>query len=215
MRSLINKRDALTPIIDSCAADVVALTETWLTDKIYSEELFHCDKNYVVYRRDRDLKPGGGVLIAVADNIVSARIALTTSLELVCVRAVIDHQNTLICACYRPPNAPTTFCDELHDVLNFLVSEFPHSPLLLLGDFNFPRISWASQFPSVFGSSAESQSFINLCLNFNLAQLVSGPTRTGTTSSNTLDLVLVSNPNLVHSLTCLPGISDHCFYIFL
>lgn len=125
MRSAVNKREALACIFDSCAADVVVLTETWLTDKILSEELFHCDKNYVVHRHDRDLKSGGGVLIAVADNIVSYRISLLSSLEVVCVRIVINHQNILLCACYRSPSAPSTFCDELHDILNFLVSEFP------------------------------------------------------------------------------------------
>lgn len=76
----VNKREALASIFDSYAADVAVLTETWLTDKIISDELFHCDKNYVVHPRDRDLKSGGGVLIVVADNIVSYRIPLLSSL---------------------------------------------------------------------------------------------------------------------------------------
>lgn len=120
----------------------------------------------------------------------------------------------MLCACYRSPSAPSTFWDELHDILNFLVSEFPQSPLFLLGDFNFPKIRWTSLSTFVVGTSAKIQSFLNLCLNFNLTQLVSGPTRAGTTSYNTLDLILVTEPNLIHSLTCFPGLSDHCFLHF-
>lgn len=40
VRSVLNKRGALSSIFDDCAADVVVLTETWLTPNIASVELF-------------------------------------------------------------------------------------------------------------------------------------------------------------------------------
>lgn len=40
--------------------------------------------------------------------------------------------------------------------------------------------------------------------------MVTEPTRTAVTSANVLDLILTTTPNLLHSLTCFPGVSDHC-----
>lgn len=40
IRSVSSKRDELSSVIDSCDADVVVLTETWLSAKVGSNEFF-------------------------------------------------------------------------------------------------------------------------------------------------------------------------------
>lgn len=50
--------------------DIVAVTDSHLDDTILDAELF--PPNYVVYRKDRNRK-GGGVLLAVRDEILSTR----------------------------------------------------------------------------------------------------------------------------------------------
>lgn len=62
IRSLYSKKESLSASINESEADVIALTETWLSRKIASNELFQCNKKYGVYRRDRGCKIGGGVL---------------------------------------------------------------------------------------------------------------------------------------------------------
>jgi hypothetical protein len=46
--------------------DLIILTETWLHKNISSAEFF--DASYTVFRRDRDIKRGGGVLIALKNE---------------------------------------------------------------------------------------------------------------------------------------------------
>ncbi|CAH2096644.1 unnamed protein product [Euphydryas editha] len=52
--------------------DIISLTETWLLDGVFDQELF--DDRYLVWRRDRNYlnthqKYGGGVLLAVRRDI--------------------------------------------------------------------------------------------------------------------------------------------------
>lgn len=185
-----------------------------MSAKIDNKEVFECEKTFNIYRSDRVNRLGGGVLIAVAENLHSYHISHASCLEMVCVCVRINHRDMIFCACYRPPNASLTFCAQLHDVLNSLVVRFPHSPVFLLGDFNFPKILWSGMCPVPSDLSGETSEFINLCTDFNFSQLITQPTRVTASSSNILDLVLTTTPDLVHSLSFLPGLSDHCFVHF-
>ena len=40
IRSVIKKRDELCSVLDSASADIIVLTETWLSSKIRNDELF-------------------------------------------------------------------------------------------------------------------------------------------------------------------------------
>ena len=68
-QSLDGKRASLANRIASTLPDVVIGTETWLTPQITSASCF--PDTYTVYRKDRVGKTGGGVLIAVKNNIES------------------------------------------------------------------------------------------------------------------------------------------------
>lgn len=203
-----NKRDALSALIDTCEADVAVLTETWLSAKIENHEIFNCEKKYVFYRCDRRTRSGGGVLIAVKDCLRSFSVPVVSTLELVAVCVRINHKD-VVCGCYRPPYLTTGFSNELHDVLNKLRLRFRAASLLLLGDFNFQNVSWSPPFPTLSPASPESTSFLNMCLDFNLIQLVNTQTRTTLASSTVLDLVLTTHPQVVKSLSVMPGVSDH------
>lgn len=205
----MNKRDELSSLVHACLADVIVLTETWLSAKIDSRELFHSEKNYNFYRCDRGDRSGGGVLIAVSNEFVSFNINVASELELVCVCIRMCHKDFILYACYRPPNSPSGFSDKFHDVLNKMRVRFPAAVFFILGDFNLPDISWCVPQPSVSTGSSECVSFVNVCSDFNLIQLVKCPTRVTTTSSNILDLVLTTHPDLVTSLSVVPGLSDH------
>lgn len=214
MRSVLNKRVELSSAIDSCSTDIVGLTETWLSAKVKNEEILDCEKCYKFYRCDRDCRSGGGVLLAIADNLASCVIPVLSSLELVCVRVLIDSREIIFCVCYRSPTASSSFCNDLHDVINQLFVRYPKSPLFILGDFNFPDIMWERDSVTLKHSSAESKEFFTFCHDFNLTQLVDFPTRITPTSANILDIILTTTPDLASPLTHLPGISDHCIIQF-
>lgn len=55
IRSVIPKRDDINSVIDSCDADIVILTESWLSSKVSSCEIFNCSRSlmFIVGTEDR------------------------------------------------------------------------------------------------------------------------------------------------------------------
>lgn len=60
------------------------------------------------------------------------------------------------------PPAPLKFFAELHDALNSATLRFLHAPIILLGDFNFPIITWLVSKLATAGLNNEAVSFIIL-----------------------------------------------------
>lgn len=209
IRSVIKKRDELCSIIDTTDADVVVLTETWLSGRIRNSELFDGSKKFNVYRNDRQDRCGGGVLIAIADHIKSFSLNIACDIELTWVGLVLNHKKWIMGVCYRPPSSSSSFVETLHNAINRIVMRYPSAPIFLLGDFNFPAISWSDDVHCMNVHTTECNSFINLCLDFNLSQLVLHPTRVSPTTASVLDLILATHPEHASDITYLPGISDH------
>lgn len=132
---------------------------------------------------------------------------------MVCAAVTLVHQKIILAICYRPPSSPT-FVHELHDAISVISTRFPSSPLLLLGDFNFPNISWNTQPPCLCPFSANANEFLDLCSLFSLSQLVTHATRLSSKTANTLDLVLTNRPDFISTISYLPGISDHSLLNF-
>lgn len=214
IRSLIRKREDLCSVIDSCDADLIVLTETWLSAKICNTELFHCQKRYNIYRNDRNGKSGGGVLLAVADTVVSFHVPIACDLEIVWVCVCLNYKRWIFGVCYRPPTKYPTFSSVLHDCINQIILRFPGSPIVLMGDFNYPNIKWSDVRPSVVPFSTEASEFTTLCSDVNLVQLVTSPTRVTSSSSSVLDLILTTHPDSIPSVSYLPGLSDHSMLHF-
>lgn len=111
IRSVFPKRDSLSSLINDTGADIVVLTETWLSDKIQTGELFQCNKKFTVYRLDRADRRGGGVLIAINSCFESFRLSVTTNLELLWCCLSIGFKKNNHRACYRPPNPDYDFAE--------------------------------------------------------------------------------------------------------
>lgn len=195
--------------MNDCDADVVALTETWLSSSVSNDEIFQCAKQYKVFRCDRLDRRGGGVLLAVQDSIECFSVPILTDIESTwcCIRT--GFKNLILGVCYRPPSSPPNFCESFHDCLNQITVRFPGATVILLGDFNFPDIQWSDAYQCSVATSSESLHFSAICSDFGLSQLVQYPTRVTSTSSSLLDLVFTSSPDLVSPITLMPGFSDH------
>lgn len=202
-------RIQLNSIISSMEAKLVILTETWLNSTVENTEIFQTDVTYDVYRCDREDRQGGGVLIAVSQTISSFQVEVVSSLETVWVGISSKHTKIILGVCYRPPNYTSSFVDQLHDVLSYVVTRYPSSPIFLFGDMNFPNITWHAGVPLLDPFSTQSQQFLDFCNCFNFTQVVTKPTRVTNESSNTLDLVLSTHPDFISPIIYLPGLSDH------
>lgn len=113
----------------------------------------------------------------------------------------------MVGVCYRPPIPDCTLAHQLHDVLANVVSTYPECSLSLFDDFNFPSIVWPV--PIQIYSKSECGHYIQVCIEFNLCQLVTSPTRVTPESSNVLELILTNTPEFYSDISCLDGLSDH------
>lgn len=201
IRSKLPKRVQLESYLADSKPDVVLLTETWLHADVCDSELYHTSNQYAIYRHDRAHKKGGGVLIAINKTIPSFLVDTDSALEVVWVACPTLFGKLLMGVCYRPPASDRLFVSDLHKTISRALEQFPTNKIYLFGDFNFPDINWSR----LSSSSSESSDFIELCLEFNLTQIVTEPTR----GTNILDLILTTEPHSISPVVQLDGFSDH------
>ena len=194
----------LCPIV-SVQPDIVIGTETWLSKDIKSSELF--PDSYTVYRKDRDGTKGGGVLIAVKDNIKSSVVTeLNSEAEILWVQLMTTHKRLLyICAYYRSHVSDSASLELFENSLRrALLARNPK--VIIGGDFNLPDWDWKTNTlkkPASFPNLHHK--FLDIIDDLGMAQIVEEPTR----EDNTLDLVVTNTPNLIPRLEIMPGLSDH------
>ena len=103
-RSLVNKLSKFQSLIYSSNYDIVLVSETWLSDSIFDQEIL--PTNYCIFRKDRHSR-GGGAMIAVRDTIPTIAVKISTalvsnSIEVVSVNLMLRKPITLCCI-YIPP----------------------------------------------------------------------------------------------------------------
>lgn len=89
-----------------------------------------------------------------------------------------------------------------------LISSHRQACIILFRDFNLPAINWSNLAEST-GRHNTKAGFVNTCLSFGLAQLVTNPTRQTDHTSTILDLGFSYTPDSVKSITYHPGLSGH------
>ncbi|WAR23523.1 hypothetical protein MAR_037192, partial [Mya arenaria] len=108
---------------------------------------------------------------------------------------------------YMPHESDLQSLLELEKSLD-LVSKLKGTKLIL-GDFNFPKLTWDSEHtphlkPS-FSPSTVYDKFLDIINDQNMTQMVSENTR----NDNILDIFLTTNLTFVDKVNIIPGISDH------
>ena len=138
--SLNNKWGDLTAVAGK--ADIIAVTETWLTPKFKSTALQ--PPYFVDYRADRiDGRTGGGSLLLVSkdyETIEAERLTTPNIQSAACVLKLSGKRIAVACV-YRSPSATPEEGFELTEYLGKLTKE---DRVLLMGDFNAPEIDWSA-----------------------------------------------------------------------
>ena len=139
----INEQVEIEDLLCSQELDVLLGTESHLDDNIFNSEIF--PSNFSVYRKDRN-KYGGGVFVAIRENLPSYQIHTDSSLEIIWVRIHINLNSDIILGSfYRPPNSSSSVLNDLGDSLCYIKSQFPNTKIILGGDFNCPGINWQTE----------------------------------------------------------------------
>lgn len=207
IRSILPKSVALSSLVDSCSASLIALTETWLNDTVHDNNIFVSGSVYNFFRCDRQNRRGGGVLIALRKEFLGVLIHIKSFLECVFVSLKCGPTKIIVGVFYRPPDMKEAFSCEFHRILSEVCIRFPKCVLIIFGDFNFPVINWSTL--SVAATETEAHAFLQSCLDFSLSQLITLPTRRSDTSANVLDLILTNDPDICSDIVHLDGLSDH------
>ena len=86
--------------------DILAVTETFLSNNVNDSELVDCSK-YRVFRKDRDRR-GGGVMVMVRSNLMNLPAArrkdLETDCEIIWIELLRRNKPVLFGVYSRPPN---------------------------------------------------------------------------------------------------------------
>lgn len=174
--------------------DIFIFTETWLTNNVMSSELgFH---NYDIYRYDRTtqtsmLSRGGGVLIAVRNNLQSKLIVIeNNSIELLFVLLNISNLTIIIGSVYIPNKSNENVYNSYFDYIETLYKKYQNAIFLLLGDFNLP----SANFSNAYSYFDDKLALLNLsqlnCIKNNKNTILDYVL----TNSTTTDVDLCINP---------------------
>ena len=206
-RSVKNKIPDLHQVIQQTKPDVICCTETWLKPEINTPEIFPSNLGYQVYRDDRISAPGGGVLLAISNKILSQEQPdLKSDCNGVWAKISIKGIKDIYISSFYKPHEDDAL--SLHELWRS-VSKIPKNAYVwILGDFNMPDIDWPTQsYVTNCRFKLIYESFLENIVNYNLEQMVKIPTR----GKNILDLFLTNIPSMVHNIQTLPslGSSDH------
>ena len=199
-RSIVNKRNELNIMVEDIDPHIIGITESWATLDISDAELGM--KGYVMFRKDRLGRRGGGVILYIKKSIQAYEIKLEKEAE--CEEAVwcniITGKSTLtVGLVYRSPNISMEENEKIHNA----IKEVSKRDCIIMGDFNHGHIQWTS----LQSTGREDQEFFNLVQDSFLSQLVLEATR----GENVLYIVLSSQKEFVDNVKiCEPlGCSDH------
>ena len=197
---------------------MIVMTESHLTPEVLDDEIKI--PNFNVYRSDREERRCGGVLILLHETYLVSNSDIVKFSNSVCEMLMIYIEKLkvhLICV-YRPPDTKKEeFTPIIKQIDSYLSKISSAHNVMILGDFNFPFLSWYEAEDSVIyrhksGANSDEKSQAEMLLNLTdkhlLNQIITKPTRL----NNTLDLVFLNNNDFIcqhHVEEVSNSISDH------
>jgi len=154
----------------------LSITSCGLTDSIYDQEIL--PTNFTIYHKDQD-SSGGGVKIAVRNNINTEIIPLDCCLEVLSLKIGI-HSPFVLCIVYIPLSSSLDQYLTLFSYLTEITSG--NHPVVIIGDFNLPDINWNT----LTATSHISTLFCDLVYDLNFTQHINTTTHI---QGNILDLI--------------------------
>lgn len=184
VRSLLPSFQDFKNILLEYDFSIVGLSETWLNKHIDNSHV--AVDGYQLLRNDRDSR-GGGVAFYINNTLNYKIINFHQGTEQLWVATRMNKLNYVVGVVYRPQHCHyTDFINTLEDYLSEAVSTA--DAVVLLGDFNIDL--------NVVGS-LQADALVDAVATFGLVQIIETPTRITQTRSSLIDLIFVSDRNLV------------------
>ena len=189
-------------IVKDLAADLktsfIILTEIWQIDPKYYKIPNYHEASVTI----RDKKRGGGVAIFSSVDFPSPKPyevlnKIYKSIEVIAIETIIDKSNFIIVGIYKPPDKSfSVFLKELRNILQILIKS--DKKFLISGDFNV----------NLLDQNQNSISYLDILDEFQVKQLVKGPTRITSKSKTNLDHFL-TNVDFISAYPTHHRIADH------
>ena len=159
-------------------------------------------EGYVMFRKDRMGRRGGGVLLYIKETIPAYEVQLQEEAdckEAIWCKLVTGHTTVTIGVVYRCPNITKQNNENIHNA----ISEVSKGDCIIMGDFKHGNIKW----DTLQSTGVEDQQFLCLIQDNFLTQYVLEPTR----AARILDIVLSSQKEFVDNVVIQEplGSSDH------
>ena len=140
-RSIIKKKSDLDFMIADMEPDIIGITESWAHKDMVDAELML--SGYVMFRKDRQERMGGGVIMYIKDSTQAYEIQMEKEAECEeAIRCNIATQNSTLTIglIYRSPNIRQEDDGKLHNA----IKEISKRECVIIGDFNHGHIQWKS-----------------------------------------------------------------------
>jgi hypothetical protein len=181
--------------------DILGVSETWLNNKLKDTDIASKEE-YLIHRKDRTNRKGGGVMLMVKANIKSKRRDDLESMaqehnEIIAVELEPEPNNKIIVlTAYRSQQDPYEhFLTNFENTLqNCVTNNF--NKILIIGDFNYSKIKWHPSLDKKLPQHCRE--FMHVLSGYGLKQLNKNPSRAQT--NNILDLVLSNFPDKVSNI---------------
>lgn len=177
MRGLNTKLSSVVSFPDIFSYDIFGLTETWFSPHTDISKFFPTS-NFSVFRDERSLRKGGGVLLAINSSFRSSRVniflpdSLKAFVNFVAIQLFLNNTKLIILLLYIPPSIKINLFSKIFECFqdqSFLLK----SNLLVLGDFNIPHFIeylTLSNSNDLFHRNNKSEALLSFARTFNLAQ---------------------------------------------
>ena len=141
--------------------DIIGITESWTDDRISDEEIQI--EGFAMFRQDRLVSKGGGVLLYIRDSLVASAIKLDNDFpeQVWCKLRYNGHHDILVGVCYRTPTE-NVYGHIAHEQLRDLFLKISDRDFILMGNFNYKGIDWSNKCSD--NSSVDSRLFLE-CIN--------------------------------------------------
>ena len=210
-QSVKGKAADVAALIEMYQPDIVCGTETWLNKNISSSEIF--PDSYVIFRRDRTMFEGGGVIHAVKKNLVASQIQDPADCELVWTEIQVKDRKPLIVGTFYRTKEDNEGhrVDELSSAVSRMGDKINTHHIIVTGDFNLPNVNWDNNSTSSRDgySKKAADKLVKFSEDHGFSQLVTEPTRIQGDAESILDLVFSNNAPSVHKASVIAGVADH------
>ena len=140
-RSIVNKKNELNIMVEDIDPHIIGITESWANTDITYAELGLT--GYVMFRRYRIRRRGGGVMLYVKESIQAYEIKLESEADYdkaFWCKIVSGNSKLTIGLVYRSPNINK----EDNTKIQNAIKEVSKGECIIMGEFNHGHIQWKS-----------------------------------------------------------------------